>query len=88
MTLRIFRVTVRGRFGALAEPVRARLLTDAAAHDVVKAAFTETGTLTYERTLHSFTFRFRLRDDSEAEADADSRATVMADAEARATAWL
>ncbi|MET0420148.1 MAG: DUF6204 family protein, partial [Acidimicrobiia bacterium] len=69
MTLRIFRVTVRGRFGALAEPVRARLLTDAAAHDVVKAAFTETGTLTYERTLHSFTFRFRLRDESATEAD-------------------
>lgn len=64
--VRIFRVTVRGWFRDLTEAQRAALLEVAVDHDVVSVgAFTETGTLTYERSLHTFTFRVQLRAEGE-----------------------
>jgi hypothetical protein len=60
--VRIFRVTVRGWFRDLTDAQRASLLAVADEHDVVSVgAFTEAGTLTYERSLHTFTFRVQLR---------------------------
>lgn len=53
-----YRVLVRGRFGDLDERSRAELLADAPAHDVLSAAFTAEGTLTYDRSLLGFTFRY------------------------------
>jgi hypothetical protein len=86
MTLRIFRVTVRGQFEGLDDDVRSALLAAAPEHDVSKAGYTETGTLTYEHALRSFTFRFRLRDDADDPADAEEH--VAETAEAMAEAWL
>jgi hypothetical protein len=78
--MRIFRVTVRGWFHDLTDQQRAALLAVADDHDVVSVgAFTETGTLTYERALHTFTFRVQLRGDGEdAEEVVLQRATGMA----------
>lgn len=40
MGVHIFRVMVRGRFANLDDDTRSALLDDAAAHDVLSAAFT------------------------------------------------
>ena len=84
--MKIFRVTVRGWFDALTDERRAALLAVAAQHDVVSVGgFTEKGTLTYERALHTFTFRVQLREEGDdAEALALERATAMAVAEVEA----
>jgi hypothetical protein len=80
MGVRIFRVTVRGRFDGLDAEARARLLADQPQHDVVRSgAFTEAGTLTYERAVDFFTFRVQLRGKGDGAED-----EVRAEAEARA----
>ncbi len=80
--MRIYRVTVRGRFRDLTDVQRTSLLSAAEDHDVVLVgAFTETGTLTYERRLHGFTYRVQLRaEDDEPEAVVVARATAQAEA--------
>jgi hypothetical protein len=80
--VRIYRVAVRGRFRDLTDEQRASLLAAAEDHDVVLVgAFTETGTLTYERRLHGFTYRVQMRaEDDEPEADVVARATEQAEA--------
>ena len=88
MALNIFRVTVRGFFTDLDAAVRDRLLADVDDHDALRAAFTEGGTLTYDRSLAAFSFRFQLR----VQTDDDDR--DLADALAnelgleRAQGWL
>lgn len=78
VSVRIFRVTVRGRFADLDAETRARLLADQPNHDVVSSgAFTEGGTLTYERAVDFFTFRVQLRgrgDDAEDQVAEEARA--------------
>ena len=78
--VRIYRVTVRGWFDQLTDDQRVSLLAGAAQHDVVSVgAFTEAGTLTYERSLHTFTFRVQLREEGDdAEEVAVERATAAA----------
>ena len=84
MTLRIYRATVRGRFADLSDEARAGLLAEVDDHDVVSSgAFTETGTLTYDRRLDFFTFRFQLRENGD---DADE--AVLQQARDRADAYL
>ncbi|MFJ6569898.1 DUF6204 family protein [Streptomyces sp. NPDC091292] len=84
MSNRVFRVTVRGVFEGLTEQQRSALLTRAEDHDVLKAAFTTEGHLTYDiKARDAFTFRFK--DTGEAEEDileAEERA------ETAAKAWL
>ncbi|MEU9453274.1 DUF6204 family protein [Streptomyces sp. NPDC048277] len=59
MTTRTFRVTVRGVFDGLGTDQRAELLSRAADHDVLRAAFTPEGHLTYDIAARpAFTFRF------------------------------
>ena len=70
MALQIFRVLVRGRFGPLDAAARARLLDELPHHAVASAGFSETGTLTYDRTLDSFGFRQQVRVRTD-EGDAD-----------------
>jgi Family of unknown function (DUF6204) len=77
--VRIFRVTVRGWFRDLTDAQRASLLAAADEHDVVSVgAFTEAGTLTYERSLHTFTFRVQLRVADDAGSDPEEKATALA----------
>ncbi|MFI6823305.1 DUF6204 family protein [Micromonospora sp. NPDC050187] len=57
MTRKTYQVIVRGKFAPLDEEQRAALLSRADEHDVFGARFTEEGTVTYERSLLTFTFR-------------------------------
>ncbi|GGW69816.1 hypothetical protein GCM10010503_54000 [Streptomyces lucensis JCM 4490] len=84
MSTRTFRITVRGVFDALTGAQRAALLADAAEHDVLRAAFTPEGTLTYDIAARP-AFVFRFSDTGEEEEDALEAAER---AEERATAWL
>ncbi|MGW1069282.1 DUF6204 family protein [Streptomyces aureus] len=84
MTTRTFRVTVRGVFDGLDADQRAELLARAPEHDVLRAAFTPEGHLSYDLAARpAFTFRFV--DSGEAEEDI---LEAVERAEAAATAWL
>ena len=80
---RVYRVSVRGRFGPLDGASRARLEAAAPCHDVVLAEFTERGTLAYGLPLQTFTFRYQLRERGE-----DTELKAMAEARSRAIASL
>jgi hypothetical protein len=84
MTTRTFRITVRGTFDGLTEAQRAALLADAAAHDVLRAAFTPEGTLTYDIAARpAFVFRFSATGEKEEDILAATER-----AEQAATSWL
>ncbi|MFC7844213.1 DUF6204 family protein [Streptomyces sp. NPDC057382] len=84
MSTRTFRVTVRGVFDGLSDEQRAALLERAAEHDMLRAAFTPEGHLSYDVAARpAFTFRFL--DSGEAEEDI-LEATERAENAARA--WL
>jgi hypothetical protein len=84
MSNNTLRVTVRGAFDGLSADQRAELLADAARHDVLHAAFTAEGHLTYDLATRPF-FTFRFLDSGETDEDLVA-ATVRA--EAAAEAWL
>ncbi|MFR9788624.1 DUF6204 family protein [Streptomyces sp. MB22_4] len=84
MSNRTFRITVRGVFDGLTDDQRAALLADAADHDVLRAAFTREGSLTYDIAARP-AFVFRFSDTGEEEEDI-LEATERAEAAARA--WL
>ncbi|GAA3039477.1 DUF6204 family protein [Streptomyces glomeratus] len=84
MTTRTFRVTVRGVFDGLDEAQRAELLARAAEHDVLRAAFTPEGHLSYDLAARS-AFTFRFLDSGEAEEDI---LAASERAEEAARAWL
>ncbi|AGL17466.1 DUF6204 family protein [Actinoplanes sp. N902-109] len=84
MSPRTIRVTVRGAFDALTDAQRTELLAAAAEHDVVFAAFTPTGSMTYDIAARPFfTFRYQ----GSAGSDDDIPA-VTARAQAAAVQWL
>ncbi|MCF2532383.1 DUF6204 family protein [Yinghuangia soli] len=84
MSTRTFRIMVRGVFDGLSDDQRAELQARAAEHDVLHAAFTAEGHLTYDIAARpAFTFRFL--DSGEAEEDI-LHATERA--ETAAAAWL
>ncbi|WP_462188485.1 MULTISPECIES: DUF6204 family protein [unclassified Frankia] len=84
MSTRTFRITVRGAFDGLTDDQRTELLAHAAEHDILQAAFTPKGSLTYDIATRPF-FTFRFLDSGETEED-----MVAATDRARATAaaWL
>ncbi|MFI6353645.1 DUF6204 family protein [Streptomyces sp. NPDC050743] len=84
MSTRTFRITVRGVFDGLTDTQRAALLADAAEHDVLRAAFTPEGNLTYDIAARP-AFVFRFSDTGEEEEDV-LEATERA--EEAAKAWL
>ncbi|MEV5478470.1 DUF6204 family protein [Streptomyces sp. NPDC052207] len=84
MSTRTFRVTVRGVFDGLDEGQRAELLARAAEHDVLRAAFTPEGHLSYDVAARA-AFTFRFLDSGEAEEDI---LTATERAEESARAWL
>lgn len=84
MGTRTFRITVRGVFDGLSPDQRAGLLARAAEHDVLRAAFTPEGHLSYDLAARAaFTFRFL---DSGEEEKAILAASERA--EEAAKAWL
>ncbi|ROO85114.1 hypothetical protein EDD29_2650 [Actinocorallia herbida] len=84
MSTRQFRVTVRGVFAELCAEQRAALLAEAAEHDVLDAAYTREGHLSYDIAARD-AFVFRFLADGEAEEDI---LDACAQAEAAATSWL
>lgn len=84
MTTRTFRITVRGVFDGLSAEQRAELLAHAPEHDVLRAAFTPEGHLSYDLAARS-AFTFRFADSGEAEEDI---VAATARAEAATRAWL
>jgi Family of unknown function (DUF6204) len=84
VSTRTFRITVRGSFDALSPQQRAELLAEAPQHDVLHAAFTAEGQLTYDIAARPFfTFRFLATGES-----AEDIVDATARAEAAAQAWL
>ncbi|MBK3645021.1 DUF6204 family protein [Streptomyces sp. MBT33] len=84
MSTRTFRITVRGVFDGLGADQRAELLSRAAEHDVLRAAYTPEGHLSYDLAART-AFTFRFLDSGEEEEDileASERA------EEAARAWL
>ncbi|MEU6018635.1 DUF6204 family protein [Streptomyces sp. NPDC047515] len=84
MSTHTFRITVRGVFDGLGTDQRAELLARAAEHDILRAAFTAEGHLSYDLAARpAFTFRFL--DSGEAEEDILEATERAEDA---AKAWL
>lgn len=84
MSTRTFRIIVRGVFDNLDDRQRAELLAQAAEHDVLRAAFTTEGHLSYDISART-AFTFRFLDSGEAEEDI---LTATEGAEEAAKAWL
>ncbi|MEU9283346.1 DUF6204 family protein [Streptomyces sp. NPDC048275] len=84
MSSRTFRIMVRGVFDGLSTEQRAELVNRAPAHDILRAAFTPEGHLSYDLAART-AFTFRFLDSGEAEEDI-LEATERA--EAAAEAWL
>lgn len=84
MSERTFRIKIRGTFDRLSPEQRAELLARAAEHDVLNAAFTPAGSLTYDLAARPF-FTFRFAESGERAEDADP-ATERALAATRA--WM
>ncbi|MFJ2781024.1 MULTISPECIES: DUF6204 family protein [unclassified Kitasatospora] len=57
MSRKTYQVITQGKFAPLDDEQRAALLAQADEHDLMKARFTEEGTVTYDRALLTFTFR-------------------------------
>ncbi|MFE5740016.1 DUF6204 family protein [Streptomyces celluloflavus] len=84
MSTRTFRILVRGAFDGLGADQRAELLARAAEHDILHAAFTSEGHLSYDVAARpAFTFRFL---DSGEEEEDILEATERAEESAKA--WL
>lgn len=76
---RVYRVTVRGRFGELADDVRRYLAGAQAEHDIALSAYSAEGTFVYDAKLDFFNLRYEVRaaDDDAATA----AATALREAE-------
>ncbi|MEU3904473.1 DUF6204 family protein [Streptomyces goshikiensis] len=84
MSTRTFRITVRGSFDSLTAEQHAELLGEAPHHDMLHAAFTPEGHLTYDIAARP-AFVFRFLDSGEAEEDL---LDATARAELAAEEWL
>jgi hypothetical protein len=84
MAARTFRIIVRGAFDQLSCEQRDALLAEADEHDLLRAAFTPGGHLSYDIAARPF-FTFRFQDSGETEADLEP---ATARAEVAARAWL
>lgn len=60
-TIRVFRVTVRGRFANLTDQARRYLTAAQAEHDIFLSAYTTEGTFTYDAAVAFFNLRYELR---------------------------
>jgi hypothetical protein len=75
--MRVFRVTVRGRFRELSEEARRYLSRVQAEHDIFVSAFTPEGTFTYDDRLAFFNLRYEVR----CGADSDPAQQALAESE-------
>lgn len=92
MSVRVYRVVVRGHFEDLSAEQRAALLAEADEHSFHAVAYTEWGTFIYEPNLVAFNFRYEVRLDDQVEpgdaAEApDPVAIGLAKAQASLAEW-
>ncbi|CAB4886542.1 unannotated protein [freshwater metagenome] len=57
----VYRVTVRGRFGALSDEARRYLVGAQGEHDILVSAYTPEGTFTYDARIDFFNLRYEVR---------------------------
>jgi hypothetical protein len=81
--VRTYRVLVTGQFDQPASTVRAQLLAEQPAHDVVASAFAPEGTFSYTPTLTRFTLRYLLSIDEGSAVEADAMAELEGEIRAR-----
>ena len=67
--MKVHRVVVRGQFDGVDDQQRDALLAEVDDHDILRSAFTEWGTFTYDRRLVAFNFRYEVRLADEGRAD-------------------
>jgi hypothetical protein len=78
--MRVFRVTVRGRFHQLSDDARRYLTSAAPEHDILLARYTEEGTFSYDDRVQFFTLRYEVRaGDGDSADDAATQATAEAE---------
>jgi hypothetical protein len=91
VSIRTYRVIVRGVFDSLDEDQRARLRAQLAAHDLFASAFTERGSLSYDSTLAPFSHRVVVQVDGgpgeQDDAHAAGQLSAMAALEGLGVAW-
>ena len=59
--MKVFRVTVRGRFFELSDAARQWLVASQGEHDIFRSGFTQEGTFTYDSAIDFFNFRYEVR---------------------------
>ena len=78
---RVYRVTVRGRFGDLTEQARHYLVSNQAEHEIFNSGYTSEGTFTYDSRIDFFNFRYEVRViDDEPQAAAETNSLVETEA--------
>lgn len=83
---RTYRVIVRGVFADLDDAQRSALIATVDEHDILSAAFTDDGTLIYDRALRNFTFRCAVRQRPGTSPAADEATAVQAGCDRAAAA--
>jgi hypothetical protein len=73
VSLRTYRVIVRGVFDGLDDVQRDRLRAEASAHDLFDAAFTEAGSLSYDGSLSAFNVRVVVEVERGTDEEADAQ---------------
>lgn len=81
---RTYRITVRGRFDALGDDQRKKLLAEQSDHDMFAARFSPEGTFLYEPSLINFQLRYEIIADEASPVDADTSAELQATERAHA----
>jgi hypothetical protein len=78
---RVYRVTVRGRFGDLTDVARRYLVGHQADHEIFNSGYTAEGTFTYDSRIDFFNFRYEVRViDEEPQVAAETQALVETEA--------
>jgi hypothetical protein len=78
---RVYRVTIRGRFGDLTGVARSYLVGNQADHEIFNSGYTAEGTFTYDSRIDFFNFRYEVRViDDEPQAAAETHALVETEA--------
>jgi len=69
---RTYRVTIRGRFGALSEAARTYLQRHVDDHEIFKSAYTPEGSFTYDARIDFFNLRYEIKVDGDVAAAEES----------------
>jgi hypothetical protein len=91
VSIRTYRVIVRGVLDSLDDDQRARLRADLPAHDLFASSFTERGSLTYDAALSPFSHRVVVQVEGGPEEEDDAHAagelSAMAALEELGVSW-